>query len=151
MGSQRRTRKRSPRGAREGTWRCFSASVVFMVLKQRWASESFPADSKSHHEWRATTSKQTKNRWQQTRWQIPGTSCEEAAEPRSPLSCLRRLLACWLRLFRGWEREGQLILSVECRAWEQRSLRPESAPSSVDVRFWVPGNTPTPTTQWDYS
>ena len=61
MGNQRRARKLYPGGAPEGTWGWFSASVVLVVLKQRWASESFPADSKSHHEWRATTSKQ-KNR-----------------------------------------------------------------------------------------
>lgn len=68
---------------------CFDGPEAVLLV-----SATFPADSKSRHEWRATTSKQTKNQWQQqTRWQITGTSCEEAAEPRSPLPCLRSVLA----------------------------------------------------------
>lgn len=125
---------------------CFDGPEAVLLV-----SATFPADSKSRHEWRATTSKQTKssdnNRLVDRSLARPVRRLQ-SLEVHFPVSTVCWL--GWLRLLGGREREVQLILSVEYRAWEQRRLRPESAPSSVGVRCWVPGNTPTTTSQWDY-
>ena len=124
--------QRSTQGKRD--W--FSASVVLMALKQCCSSQPHFLLTLSH----AMTDEQQQANKQKT-------SDSNRLVDRSLARPVRRLQSLevhfpasavcwlgWLRLLGGREREVQLILSVEYRAWEQRSLRPESAPSSVGVR-----------------
>ena len=123
--------QRSTQGKRD--W--FSASVVLMVLKQCWSSQPHFLLTLSHamndEQQQANKQKTSDNRLIDRSLARPGRRLQ-SLEVHFPASAVCWL--GWLRLFGGREREVQLILSVECRAWEQRSLRPESAPSSVGVR-----------------